>query len=81
MDLVTANAVKVLVTFGFTAIAIPIFIATGKIDWPAALVLAVGFIAGGAIGARVAIRGGEKLIRPVLAVAVVALAGRMLGLY
>ena len=34
-----------------------------------------------ALGARVAIRGGARVIRPVLAIAVVALAGRMLGLY
>ena len=40
-----------------------------------------GFAAGGALGARIAVRGGERVIRPVLALAVVALAGRMFGLY
>jgi uncharacterized membrane protein YfcA len=53
----------------------------GQVSWPFAGVLAVGFAAGGALGARLAVRGGDRLIRPVLAVAVVALAGRMLGLY
>jgi len=33
------------------------------------------------LGARLAVRGGEKIIRPVLIAAVVALAGRMIGLY
>ena len=41
----------------------------------------MGYSAGAALGARLAVRGGERLIRPVLALAVVALAGRMLGLY
>jgi len=36
-------------------------------------------IGGGIIGVRVAVRGGERVIRPVLAVCVLALAGRMLG--
>ena len=46
-----------------------------------ALVLAAGFGIGGLLGARVAVIGGERVIRPILVVAVVVLAGRMLGLY
>jgi uncharacterized membrane protein YfcA len=49
--------------------------------WIPALLLAAGYGLGGALGARIAVRGGERVIRPVLAVAVIALAGRMLGLY
>lgn len=81
MNLVRANSIKVLVVLCFTAFALPVFIAADLIVWPTALVLAAGFAAGGALGARLAVRGGDRLIRPVLAVAVVALAGRMLGLY
>lgn len=80
-DLVRANGVKVLINACFTLLAIPVFAAEGLIDWPHALALALGFAAGGELGARFAVRGGERLIRPVLGVAVVALAGRMLGLY
>ena len=43
--------------------------------------LVVGFALGGELGARAAVLGGEKLIRPVLVLAVVAMSGRMLGLY
>ena len=46
----------------------------GQIAWLPAAVLAVGFAAGGEIGARLAVRGGERLIRPVLGLAVLALA-------
>ena len=81
LDLVNANAVKVVVIFILTAIALPVFIVRGQVDWGFAVVLAVGFAIGGWIGARIAVRGGEKIIRPVLVAAVTALAGRMIGLY
>ena len=49
----------------------------GQIAWAPAAVLAVGYSAGAELGARLAVRGGERVIRPVLVVAVIALAGRM----
>jgi uncharacterized membrane protein YfcA len=80
-DLVRGNAIKVIVAAALTLTAVPVFVLAGQIAWEPALVLGVGYSAGGALGARLAVRGGERLIRPVLAVAVLALAGRMLGLY
>lgn len=81
VDLVRANAVKVLVNFCFTLLAVPIFILAGQVAWPEALALGAGFAAGGAIGARLAVQGGERLIRPILGLAILGLAGRMIGLY
>jgi hypothetical protein len=80
-DLVRANALKLIVVGALTLIALPVFLLAGQVAWLPALVIATGFAAGGALGARLAVRGGERLIRPVMALAVVALAGRMLGLY
>jgi hypothetical protein len=80
-DLVLANSVKVVVTLAYTLLALPVFVAQDQIAWAPALLLSAGFAVGGALGARIAVRGGERVIRPVLAVCVVALAGRMLGLY
>lgn len=80
-DLVRANGIKVVINLCFTLLALPVFVAQGQVSWLPALVLGAGFAAGGELGARLAVRGGERLIRPVLALAVVALAGRMLGLY
>jgi uncharacterized membrane protein YfcA len=80
-DLVMANAVKVVAVAAFTTIAAAIFVANDQVVWGPALVLSLGTSTGAAVGARVAVRGGEKVIRPVLALAVVALAGKMLGLY
>lgn len=80
-DLVRANALKMVVVAALTAVAVPVFIFEGLVDWLPAAVLSVGYALGGALGARVAVRNGERIIRPVLAVSVIALAGRMLGLY
>lgn len=80
-DLVRANALKLVVVGALTLVAFPIFVLEGQVSWIPALVIAAGFGAGGALGAKLAVVGGERVIRPVMAVAVVALAGRMLGLY
>ncbi|UCE87298.1 MAG: sulfite exporter TauE/SafE family protein, partial [Deltaproteobacteria bacterium] len=80
-DLVRANSIKMVVNAALVAMAVPVFALRHQIDWSYALVLSVGFVLGAEIGARVAVRGGERAIRPVLALAVVALAGRMIGLY
>jgi uncharacterized membrane protein YfcA len=80
-DLVRANSIKVILIGALTAVAIPVFIASRQVDWPAGAALAAGFALGGIAGVRLAVVGGERLIRPVLGLAVVALAGHMLGLY
>ena len=81
MDLVVANSIKVLVVLAVTVAALPVFILSSRIDWAPAVILGVGFALGGALGARVTVAGGEKVIRPVLVVAVLAFAGRLLRLY
>lgn len=80
-DLVRANSVKVVVVGVLTAAALPVFVSQGEVAWLPAALLAGGFAGGGALGARLAVRAGERLIRPALALAVLALAGHMLGLY
>jgi uncharacterized membrane protein YfcA len=79
--LVQANAIKVTTNVVLTAFAIPIFVWHGQVSWLHAGVLALGFAAGGELGARLAVRGGDRLIRPVMVAAILLLAGRMLGLY
>jgi len=80
-DLVRANAIKAAANAALTAAAIPVFAAAGQIAWRPALVLAVGFVAGAEIGVRLALARGERVIRPLLVAGVIALAGRMFGLY
>ncbi len=81
VDLLKANAIKTMVILALTLVAVPVFIIDGQVRWFPALVLAIGTSVGGWLGARIAVKGGERVIKPVLMVAVIALAGRMLGLY
>ena len=46
-----------------------------------AMVLAAGFAAGGWLGAHVAVRGGERVIRVVMVLASIALAAKLLGAF
>ncbi len=80
-DLVTGNAIKNFVVTGVSLIAVPVFILQGQVRWLPALVLSAGTMIGGYAGANSAVSGGERVVKPVLAVAVLILAGKMLGLY
>ena len=80
-DLVTANVIKVIFTLLATVVALPIFIAQGNVRWGPAFVLAAGLSVGGWLGARFAVRGGERWIRRVMVVAVLVLAFRLLGFF
>ncbi len=79
--LIEANSIKIVAVAAFTAVAVLVFLATAEVVWMPAIVLSLGTAAGADVGARLAVRGGERLVRPVLVAAVVALAGRMLGAY
>lgn len=81
MDLVTANVVKVIFTFFATLIALPVFILEGQVRWLPAIVLAIGLSTGGWVGAKLAVRGGEKPIRILMVIAAVVLALRLLGFW
>ncbi len=81
VDLVVANHIKVITIFVFTAFALPVFIINDQVDWLPALVLAGGFGTGSFTGAHITVAGGERVVRPVLVVAVVVLAGHLLRLY
>ncbi len=78
-DLVQANSVKVVLNAALVLCALPVFISYGYVAWPHALALATGYAVGGRIGVGLTVRGGERLLRPVVAVMVLALATRMLG--
>jgi uncharacterized membrane protein YfcA len=80
-DLVTGNAIKSLVVTSLTLVALPVFIGNGLVDWGPGLVLGAGTALGGLVGARLTVRGGAAVVRPVLVLAVLALAGHMVGLY
>ena len=55
-----------------------IFVLAGQINWSAALVMALAQGLGGKLGSTLAIRRGSKLIRPLVIIAAVSLAGKAL---
>lgn len=58
--------------------ALTLFIPSGNVLWPAAIAMAIGQLAGGYLGALTGIRFGAKVIRPLVVVVSVILAGRLL---
>ncbi len=80
-DLVLSNSIKVIVNTAVTVVALPVFILNGDVEWVPALVLAAGFVVGGWLGAQASFRGGEVLIRRVMVIAALGLAGRLIGIY
>jgi uncharacterized membrane protein YfcA len=80
-DLVTANSIKVMINAFVTVVALPVFIFSGKISWGPALVLAAGLTAGGWIGAKWTVEGGERVVRWVMVFAALGLSGKLVGLY
>lgn len=61
-DLVAANAVKNVLGLAVTVTGLAVFVFYGQIAWLPGLVMAVGNLAGGFVGARLAIRKGRQLI-------------------
>lgn len=62
-DLVRANALKLVCTFGFTAVAVAVFLIQGQVWWHIALPLAAGNVAGALLGVKLAVKVSPQLLR------------------
>jgi uncharacterized membrane protein YfcA len=80
MDLVRTNAIKVFVIFFYTVVALGIFIIKDKVNWYLGPTLAIGNACGAWLGSHWAVEKGDKWIRVVLIVAVLAFAIRLVWL-
>jgi uncharacterized membrane protein YfcA len=78
LDLVRGNQVKVALVGALTMVALAQFVYAGKVVWSYGLILALGTSVGAYASSRVGARVGPKLIRPVLALAVIGLSLRLL---
>ena len=78
INLVRANAVKLLIILLYTPIALAIFIYYGQVNWKYGLILAVGNMIGAFLGTKVAIKQGPKFIRWVLIGIIIISAGKLL---
>jgi hypothetical protein len=81
LTLVRTNSVKVIIIACFTLVAAVTFLIGGKIDWPHALVLTVGTTTGGWLGTVFNVSKGDKWVKVVLAVAVVAMSAKLAGVF
>lgn len=81
LDLILVNMHKVFIISIYTIPALIIFILTGNVNWTFGLALAAGTSFGAWWGVQAAIKGGEKVIRIILATAVVIMAFKLFGMY
>ncbi len=80
MNLVYVNMHKMFISMIFTIPALIIFIWTDNVDWPLGLSLAAGNGVGGWCAARYSVKGGERVIRYVMVVAIFIIALKLLGI-
>lgn len=78
LGLTRATGSTKLLNLVSNAAALLVFIPSGHVVWPIALVMALGQIVGGYAGARIGIRFGAKIIRPMVVVVSIALALKLL---
>lgn len=78
LDLVRVNMHKVFIIGGYTIPALLVFAAQGKVWWLGGLALAIGNAAGAWIGTHVTVTHGERAIRAVFTLAVIAMGIRLL---
>lgn len=81
LSLVRTNSLKVIVIGLYMVPSLIVFVLDGKVDWPLGLALTVGNSLGGWLGTTFSVGKGDRWIRAVLVGAVLAMAGRLAGLY
>ncbi|MNO56748.1 hypothetical protein D3C76_472700 [compost metagenome] len=77
LDLVRASGVARSMNFVSNIVSLAVFIASGKVIWLMGLCMGGSLMVGAYLGARTAIGGGAKFIRPVFILVVLALTARL----
>lgn len=80
IDLIRVNMHKVFITMIYTVPTLLIFIWSGNVDWLLGLSLAAGNGIGGWWAVRFSVRGGERVIRYVMVLAIFIIALKLLGI-
>jgi uncharacterized membrane protein YfcA len=81
VNLVQVNMHKVFIVFIYTLPALLVFILTKNVKWSYGIILAAGMALGAWWGAKIAIKGGERVIKIILAIAIFIMAIKLLGVY
>src|SRR5690606_8091179 len=77
LDLVRASGVARTMNFISNAAALSVFMIAGQVAWLLGIAMGLALMAGAYLGARTAIKGGAKFIRPVFILVVLALTARL----
>jgi len=78
IDLIRANGIKAPLILMFTGVSMVLFIFTGLLNWTAGLSLAGGQFFGAKFGVRLQVLKGQKWVRTVLILAILAFSIRLL---
>jgi uncharacterized membrane protein YfcA len=78
LGLQAANVMKTALIALYTPLALAVFFSHGRIDWASGLIMSLGSALGGFLGARATLKRGERLIRIMLALVVLASALELL---
>lgn len=81
IDLVKANALKLLIVLLYTPVALVVYIIHNQVDYKLGLILAAGNMLGAYIASLLAIRKGARFIRLFLVLALIASSFKLLGLF
>jgi uncharacterized membrane protein YfcA len=81
VDLVRANAMKLLIVLIYTPFAIAVFFMNGQINWEYGLILAVGNMLGAFVASRFAVNWGAKYVRYILLAVILLSALKLLGVF
>ncbi len=77
IDLVRVNMHKVFIIGFYTIPALAVFVLSGQVDWIAGIALGAGNATGAIVGTRMAISGGDRLIRLFVTAAIVIMAVKL----
>jgi len=70
LDLVKSNGIKQFAVLLYTPLALAVFIWHGQVNWPVALIYAVGNVTGAIIASQITVKKGSIVVNYVIAVAV-----------
>ncbi|MDD3273952.1 MAG: sulfite exporter TauE/SafE family protein, partial [Bacteroidales bacterium] len=73
LDIIRSNGIKQFAVVIYTPIALTIFILHGQVNWPVALIYAIGNITGAVIASKYAVKWGAKAVNYIIAIAVFAM--------
>lgn len=80
-DVVKANAIKVFLVMAYIPVSVVIFIISGQIDIFSGIIVAVGNVAGGFIGANMAIKKGASFVRTMVMIIIVLFVLHLFGVW